>query len=132
MKRNTVLGILLISLLTIAGCGSNKDDADTVSAMTESSIAEAEWTMDDESNESKDESAWNTACNAVESDLLGIEWITDVSFTPERYEDYVALGDITITCKVQEGRNITEEDTESIKKYIDATQFFENYELCVE
>lgn len=130
--RNIVLGILLILIMAISGCGSSKENHDSVSATTESSIAEAEWTMDNDSIENNDESAWNTACSAVESDLLGIEWITDVSFTPERYEDYVALGDITITCKVQEGRDITEEDTESIKKYIDATQFFENYELCVE
>lgn len=38
IMKKIVLNILLISLLTIAGCGSNKDDADTVSATTESSM----------------------------------------------------------------------------------------------
>ena len=131
-KGKIIIGTMMLSLMLLTGCKSNSDKSADNSVTTEaiSSASEAEWSTTD--TENKDEAVWNSTCEDLKSSLKELDWVENVSITPETYNDYVAEGSVTITCKAVEGREVSNEDEESVKKYIDSVQYFEKYDLCIE
>lgn len=136
IQRILFLAIFLISIL-LTGCHSNDSTTETLSAtenlqqelVDTEYIDEAEWEFNDDVD--KDETTWNLNNQIVIEDIGGIEWVESVSISPKTYDEYVASGKVTITITVVSDEDIKSENEKNITDYIDAANFYDNYEIVL-
>lgn len=137
MKRLIYI-LTLVSILVIStGCHSNDSTTETVSStenlpeelVDRDYIDEAEWEFNDDVD--KDETTWNLNNQIVIEDIGGIEWVESVSISPKTYDEYVASGKVTITITVVSDEDIKSENEKNITDYIDAANFYDNYEIVL-
>lgn len=136
IQRILFLAIFLISILS-TGCHSNDSTTETVSStenlpeelVDTDYIDEAEWEFNDDVD--KDETTWNLNNQIVIEDIGGIEWVESVSISPKTYDEYVASGKVTITITVVSDEDIKSENEKNITDYIDAANFYDNYEIVL-
>ncbi len=137
MKRLIYI-LTLVSILVIStGCHSNDSTTETVSStenlpqelVDTEYIDEAEWEFNDDVD--KDEATWNLNNQIVIEDIGGIEWVESVNVAPKTYDEYVSAGKVTITITVVSDEYITSENEKTITDYIDAANFYDNYEIVL-